>query len=214
MSMKNILCFGDSNTWGYNPADGSRFPHDVRWTGVLKRLLGESCNVIEEGLSGRTTVFDDKVEEGRCGRNVVSILLWSHMPLDMVVVMLGTNDMKKRFAATPLDSALGLELIIKDMKRSEAGLGGRAPEILVISPVPMSDGWMEGSNGEEMFGMQATVKSKGLARHYRDVAERQGCHFLDAGKVIRVSEIDCIHFEAEGHEKLAHAIAKKIGQIL
>lgn len=98
--MKNILCYGDSNTWGYDAETKNRFPPDVRWTGILKRTLGEGYHVIEEGLNGRTTVWDDPIEGYKNGREYLIPCLESHRPLDLVIIMLGTNNLKKRFSLT------------------------------------------------------------------------------------------------------------------
>ena len=101
--MKHILCYGDSNTFGTDPVRGGRHPYEVRWTGALQRLLGGNYRVIEEGCGGRTTVFEDQLSYGRNGLKTLVPCIASHNPLDLIIIMLGTNDLKKRFQATPWD---------------------------------------------------------------------------------------------------------------
>ena len=96
--MKTVLCYGDSNTWGYIGGTGERFAPEVRWPGVLQAALGGAYRVIEEGLNGRTTVFDDSIEEGRNGETYLRPCLQTHAPIDLVILMLGTNDLKRRFS--------------------------------------------------------------------------------------------------------------------
>ena len=109
--MKTVLCYGDSNTWGYDPWTRLRYPPSVRWTGVLAERLGPVYRVVEEGLNGRTTRWDDPMEPGRNGQMYLGPCIESHAPLDLIVVMLGTNDLKRRFNLTSSDiaeSAAGL----------------------------------------------------------------------------------------------------------
>ena len=119
--MKSILCYGDLNTWGYIPGTGERYPHDVRWTGVLKQTLGVGYHVIEEGLNGRTTVWDDPLMDGRNGKEYLTPCLASHAPLDSVIILLGTNDLKGRFSASVFDVASGIGLLVDIIRRSEEG---------------------------------------------------------------------------------------------
>ncbi|MGA2640810.1 MAG: GDSL-type esterase/lipase family protein, partial [Spirochaetia bacterium] len=109
--MREILCFGDSNTWGYDPVTQGRFPGDVRWTGVLQAALGPGFRVIEEGLNGRTTVWEDPVEGDKMGKRHLPPCLESQAPLDLVVLMLGTNDTKERYSAPPADIAAGVGVL-------------------------------------------------------------------------------------------------------
>ena len=104
--MKTILCYGDSNTYGLKPDSSQRYPRDVRWTGILQKKLGEDYYVIEEGLSGRTTLWDDPIEEHKNGKTYLLPCLESHSPINLVVLMLGTNDLKTRFSLTPFDLSL------------------------------------------------------------------------------------------------------------
>ena len=124
--MYEILCFGDSNTWGYNPATRERFPRDVRWTGVLQAALGKDFHVIEEGLNGRTTVWEDPVEGDKVGKRHLAPCLESQAPLDLVVLMLGTNDTKQRYSAPPTDIARGIGVLLDIIAASTAGQQGES----------------------------------------------------------------------------------------
>lgn len=208
--MRTILCYGDSNTWGSDPRTGERFPEDARWPGVLRRNLGEEYKVIEEGLPGRTTVWEDPIE-GRYkdGRAYLLPCLESHRPLDLVTLMLGTNDLKERFSVSASDIAQSAASLAEIILRSECGPDGGAPEVLLISPPPVG----KLTDYAEMFE-GAEEKSRAFAGHYRRFAEQSGCGFLDASEVMVSSDIDGIHFEADEHRKLGEAIAMRIREIL
>ena len=134
--MKTILCYGDSNTWGYNPSTGGRYPRDVRWPGVLRRELGDDYLVIEEGLNGRTTVWDDPIEGYKNGKEYLVPCLETHKPLDLVIILLGTNDLKVRFSVSAYDIANGAGALVQIVQKSEIGPGGRAPQVLLLAPPP------------------------------------------------------------------------------
>jgi len=209
--MKTILCYGDSNTWGYNPRLKSRYDKNERWAGVLRNQLGEGYFVIEEGLNGRTTVWNDPIEgEHKNGKTYLFPCLESHAPLDLVVVMLGTNDLKNRFGLSVYDIAKGAGTLVQIIQKSGFGQGGQSPKILLIAPPPLAK--LAGTNFAEMFD-GGEEKSRQLASAYQRIAAEVGCEFLDAGSVIVSSPVDAIHFEPEEHQKLAQAIAKKIRTI-
>lgn len=201
--MKRILCFGDSNTWGYDPAAQDRFDRDVRWTGVLRNALGSGYEVIEEGLNGRTTVWDDPIEGYKCGKDYLIPCLETHRPLDLVIIMLGTNDLKKRFSLSAFDIAQGAGVLVRIVQQSAAGRAGAAPSVLLLAPPPVAKlTWFA-----EMFE-GAEDKSLKLGLHYRQVAEALGCAFLDTATVVVSSDLDGIHFEAAEHRKLGDAVAQ------
>jgi lysophospholipase L1-like esterase len=203
--MAVIVAFGDSNTWGYDPAAGARFPPDVRWTGVMRRELGGGHSVIEEGLNGRTTVFEDPIEPDRRGATYLPPCLRSHAPLDLVVIALGCNDMKGRFGVSPADIAAGAERLILMARAEPAGPGGAPPKVILVAPPPIA----ELTAFAEIFE-GATEKSRRLAARYREVAERQSVGFVDAGQFIACSDLDGIHFEADQHTVLGHAMAEAV----
>ncbi|MCD6521135.1 MAG: SGNH/GDSL hydrolase family protein [Anaerolineae bacterium] len=207
--MWEILCYGDSNTWGYNPHTMDRYPRDVRWTGVLQRELGLDYHVIEEGLNGRTTVWDDPIEGYKNGREYLIPCLETHKPLDVVVILLGTNDLKHRFSLTAFDIAAGAGVLVDVVQKSQAGRENRAPEVLLIAPPPLG----KLSDFTQMF-QGGVEKSKELGRFYKAVAEEKGCHFLDAGQILVSSEADGVHFDPEGHKALGQAVAQKVRKIL
>ena len=206
--MAVIVAFGDSNTWGFDPSTARRFAPDVRWTGVMQRVLGAGHRVIEEGLNGRTTVFDDPIEPDRRGADYLPPCLRSHAPLDLVIIALGCNDMKLRFSASPGDIANGAELLIR-LARAEAVGPDGPPRVLLVAPPPIA----RLTDFAEMFE-GAREKSRVLALRYRDVAERQRVGFVDAGEFIACSDIDGIHFEAEAHSILGHAMAEAARMVL
>lgn len=207
--MRSLLLFGDSNTHGTMPlADlgmSDRFGRDERWPGRLRKLLPD-WEVIEEGHPGRTTVHDDPIEGAhRNGLTILPALLESHKPLDVVAVMLGTNDLKERFSVNAGDIALSLERLVRVILASGAGPGQGAPGVLLICPPPIVEvGCLAG-----MFAGGA-AKSLGLAAEVRKAAARVGVPFLDASEVVTVSPIDGIHYDAEANPALAGAVAAAI----
>ena len=207
--MKTVLCYGDSNTWGYEPASGDRFPEDVRWPGVLARELGSEFRVIEEGLNARTTVREDPVEEYKNGKDYLRPCLESHRPLDLVIVALGVNDLKARFFASASDVADGAGVLVAIAQRSGVGPHGAPPAVLLVTPPPVG----KLTELAEMFA-GAEEKSRGLDRQYRRVADKYGCELLDAGKLVRSSDLDGIHLEAGEHRKLGEAVAARVKEML
>lgn len=206
---RTILLFGDSNTHGTMPMPdlgfGGRFDRDERWAGRLARLLPD-WEVIAEGHPGRTTVHDDPVEGAhRNGLTVLPALLESHKPLDLVLVMLGTNDLKGRFSVNACDIALSLERLVRVILGSGSGPGNGAPGVLLVAPPPIREvGCLAG-----MFAGGA-AKSDALAAEIEAASRRVGVPFLDAGKLVTVSPIDGIHYDAEANPVLAEAFAAAI----
>jgi lysophospholipase L1-like esterase len=207
--MTVIVAFGDSNTWGYDPKSAARFAPEARWTGVMQRELGPATHVIEEGLNGRTTVFDDPIEPGRRGSDYLPPCLRSHAPLDLLILALGCNDMKKRFSASPGDIANGAERLIHIARAEAVGPGGAPPPIQLVAPPPIA----RLTDFAEMFE-GAREKSLLLAKRYRDVAERLNVGFVDAGAFVACSDLDGIHFEADAHAILGHAIVEAARMVL
>ena len=207
--MKTILCYGDSNTRGYIPGSGERYPRDVRWAGVLRDELGDRYEVIEEGLNGRTTVWNDPIEGYKNGKTYLIPCLETHQPLDLVIMMLGTNELKKRFSLSTYDIAEGVRVLVNIVQKSEAGPDGAPPKLLLMAPPPVA----KLTEFVEMFE-GAEVKSRRFSEHYRRIAEEQGCEFFDTSEVIVSSDIDGIHFEAGEHQKLGKAVADLVRKIL
>lgn len=207
--VKTIVCFGDSNTWGFDPATSDRFPADVRWTGVLQQTLGDSYKVIEEGLNGRTTNVEDPIERHRNGLTYLSPCLESHRPLDLVTIMLGTNDLKARFNRSGSDIAEAAASLIGVVQRTPVGPDGSFPRVLLIAPPPIATL----TAYDEMFA-GATEKSQRFAKYFPVVAGWYKAPLLLAGEVIRSSDLDGIHFEAAEHRKLGEAVAGEILKLL
>jgi lysophospholipase L1-like esterase len=212
--MKNILCYGDSNTWGYNPDTKDRFPADIRWTGVLKRELGEGYRILEEGLNGRTTVWEDPIGGHKNGKTYLIPCLESHRPLDLVIIMLGTNDLKSIYSLSAYDIASGAAVLVDIVLKSDAGYNGKAPKLLLVSPPLVGDSirhsWLA-----EMFCYERSVNtSREFARYYKQFADELGCEFMDAALIITPSPLDAVHFDAEEHQKFGKVIKEKVIQIL
>ena len=136
MKKKSILCYGDSNTFGHRPTDGQRYPYGVRWTSLLAENLGKDFQVIEAGLNSRTTVIDDEVEKYRNGLKYIDVVVEMNWPLDLVILMLGTNDMKVRYQAQAVDIAEGARSIVREIRRLHQEIRPDwMPQILLVSPL-------------------------------------------------------------------------------
>ena len=209
--MRTILCYGDSNTWGYDASTSGRFPPETRWPKVLQRELGDGYEVIAEGLNGRTTVWPDPVEgEYKSGKSTLTACLESHHPIDLVVIMLGTNDLKHRFGQSAWDIARGAATLVQIVMGSAFGPDGLGPEVLLISPPPTVIG--DGAFAPMFAG--ADEKSRDLGQHYAALAAELGCAFLDADKVIVSTKLDGIHLDASEQIKLGKAVAGEVRRIL
>jgi lysophospholipase L1-like esterase len=180
-----------------------------RWGSVLREELGSDYYVVEEGHNGRTTVFDDPVGEYKSGKNYIIPCIESHGPVDLVIILLGTNDLKARFSLTALDIANGAGMLVKMVQRSNAGPDFKAPKVLLIAPPPIKE---VGIFAEAFEGGER--KSHKLSKHYKAVAEQLGCDFLDASQIIKSSDVDGIHLEVSEHNKLAAAVAGKVREIM
>lgn len=202
---KRVLCYGDSNTWGHIPETGGRYAPEVRWPGVLQTELGSHYTIIEEGLCGRTTVWDDPIEGYKNGRDYLIPCLASHKPLDLVIIMLGTNDLKHRFALTAYDIAEGVGVLVDVVRTSAAGPDGAGPAVLLLVPPPITTL----SDYADMF-RGAVDESQRLASQYARIAQAKGCALLDVGTVLTSSPIDGVHFAPEGHRALGMAVAERV----
>jgi lysophospholipase L1-like esterase len=208
---RTVLCYGDSNTWGRAvvPRPDDRYAHDERWPGVARAVLGPDWTVIEEGLPGRTTVHDDPVEgAARNGRTYLLPCLLSHRPLDVVVIMLGTNDLKARFNSSAFDIAEGVGALVNIVRTAGAGRNQGVPEIVAVAPPPILKRLPDHA---DMFA-GGHEKSLGLAKHFRAMAKREGVRFFDAGSAIKSSKVDGFHLEPEAHARLGRALAVEIAK--
>jgi lysophospholipase L1-like esterase len=204
--MRTILCYGDSNTWGDPPGGVGRYEWTVRWPGVLQQRLGPDYRVVEEGLCGRTTCFDDPLSPNRNGLTYLPVALETHYPIDMLVIMLGTNDVKARYNHSAFTIAQGAGELLVAAKKLEP----KIRNILLVAPPHV----VKSDNVESSFVFDgAESKSQELAQHFKYFADMNGCHFFDAASVARSSPIDGIHIDAENHQVLAEALSKKVRNV-
>lgn len=211
--MKHILAFGDSNTFGTKHFDLlDRFDLQTRWTGLLAAALGNDFRIIEEGMPGRTTAFDDPIRDYRSGRHYLVPCLSSHRPLDLTIVMLGTNDLQVKYSAAPTDIASGVEVLVNIIQKAEAGPNGGAPEILIIAPPPVGAVY----SVEEPSWLGAQKKCLELPKQYERIAARYRCHFVNSQEVLTIDDLgeDGLHLAASGHAKLGKHVAGKVLEIL
>lgn len=216
---KHVLCFGDSNTHGYcaDPADcadgGIRFTEEQRWTRLLQNALGQDYLVIEEGLSGRTTCFDDPIHEGLNALDYIYPCLKSHEAIDLLIIMLGTNDCKDRFYASAACIGLGMARLVKKAKDTDCW-GGKNPNILVIAPPPIGEGMLTSPVAATM-GQLCVEKSRQLAGSYREQCALLNAAFLDAGAIgCEFNTVDFMHLTSKGHAALAQKLSTLVPQLL
>ena len=210
MIERTVLCFGDSNTWGC-PPDGhgeERFRRDVRWPGVLQRLLGNEYYVVEEGLNGRTATLEHPWVEGRSGRTYLLPCCRSHAPLDLVIIYLGTNDLADHYRLSAVQIAESCASLVRVVRAAECGRDGGTPQVLLVCPPPIR---ATGPNAAEFE--TAAVKSQTLGQSFADAAEAVGAELLDLAGVVRYSEDDPIHLDADGHRALGEALTPLVRRL-
>jgi lysophospholipase L1-like esterase len=201
---RTVLCFGDSNTYGSIPGEaGGRFAADIRWPGVLARELGDGWQVVEEGLPGRTTVFDDPLAPYRRGADDLPPCLASHAPLDAVVIFLGTNDLKAHLAAGAPAIAAGVGVLAQTVLASGAGPRAEAPRVLLLG-LPR----LGAPLGLEFSG--AEQKTTDLPRYLAREAAAIGVELLDLADVVTYSVLDEFHLDAAGHTSVGEVVARRL----
>lgn len=212
--MKKVLIFGDSNSWGYIPAKGERYPPDVRWPGIASKILGDGYELVEDSISGRTTVYEDPQEPKRCGIDCLGYVLAAHHPLDLVVLFLGTNDLK----FTDIGGyRMGLTRLIETVLDAQALFRLTAPvfngdkRLLVVGPPRINPEIARLRPEHRLSGAaDASEKLSGVAR---EVAERFGASFVDVSALVFPDATDCLHLSREDHRKLGHTIADAIKRV-
>lgn len=208
----NIVCFGDSNTHGYNPENGGRYDREQRWTGILQNLLGKEHYVIEEGLSGRTTVFNDSLFEGLSGFDYIVPCLMSHEPIDLLIIMLGTNDTKERFGASAQVITLGLERLIKKAKSCDIAFRDGIANILVVAPLPIREE-IKTVECYATMGKDCSEKSYEIISLYEKSAKMLGCNYFDPSPYAVCSDYDYMHLSEEAHGVLGKKLYEVICEI-
>lgn len=211
MNAKHILCYGDSNTWGYCPQTGGRYADQVRWTRQLGKRLGEDYLVMEAGLSGRTCVFEDPLNEGLNGLPHLLPAMSAHAPLDLLVLMLGTNDCKERFAATPRNITDGLRRLVNKAKVLD--LWVEKPRILIVAPIKMDPRLYDIPAGDGM-GAGCVEKSHQLPALMEALAQELSCEFFDCNPYVTPAFNDFMHFDHDSNARFAAAMETKVREIL
>lgn len=210
--MKNVLCFGDSLTWGFDATSGGRHALEDRWPSALGSALGDDVHIVAEGLNGRTTAYDDYLADcDRNGARILPTLLHSHQPLDLVIVLLGTNDLKDMVVGTATSSASGIKRIISLIRRHDYGDAFGAPEILIVAPPKFSE--TANTDIGAMF-TDGIAQSSILPSLLSDLADDLGCGFYDANSVSETTSIDGIHMDAKNTKELGRGLATTVKLML
>ena len=210
--MKTVLAYGDSLTWGYDPINLGRHAHEDRWTSVLQKALGQGTRVLAEGLNGRTTAYDDHL--GDCDRNGVKLLpslLATHKPIDLVIIMLGTNDLKRGIQGTAIGATSGIKRLVKLVQHHDWGFDFETPEVLIVSPPPIQE------TADVMFGAMfnhSIEEGAMLASMYRDAADELGCGFFDAASVAVTTPVDGVHLDAENTRAIGRGLEPVVRMML
>ena len=220
MNEKNILCFGDSNTWGFVPGafDSKtfymeRYPLSVRWPGVVRKILGNEYYIIEEGLNGRTTNVEYPGLNGRSSTSYLGPCLYTHSPLELIVIQIGINDLKTIFNRKLSIIAEGISEMIDMVKGTLFGSDMQSPpEILLLTPPPLEHEKYLDENNNHVFkgGME---KSLQFHYYYSKIAKNKDCHYLNLGSIVKYSDIDGLHLDSEGHQIVGMVVANKIKEI-
>lgn len=206
--IKQVLCYGDSNTYGYDPNNGERYPKDIRWTTILQKLLGEDYEVHVEGLNGRTTAYDRPDGKWKNGLSYLTACLYSHKPLDYIIFMLGTNDCNSDLGLTSTDISLGMEKLIETAKNEIRNMQDNVPKIIVIVPATIGDNYYNSPFAYQLND-DSVKKSHEIVSLYKQLCIKHDCIYLDASN-LEVSSIDCEHLTIESHSKLANMLYEVI----
>lgn len=222
MMMKTILCYGDSNTWGYaaekfdtTTLQIERYPRNVRWTGRLQMLLGQDYYVVEEGLSGRTTNVDAIDPPDRNGARYLPPCLYTHAPIDLVILMLGINDLKNNYHRSAEDVANGLKELITIIQSTKYGPQlNTAPAILLIGYPEVSTDTGGALYGNQDLFKNGIARSQQFASLFEKLAKEKNCHYFNAAPYIHLNERDGLHFDEECHRIFADLMVKEVKKIL
>lgn len=210
--MKTILVYGDSLTWGSTPGTGERHAHDVRWPNVMQNELGSGYEVITDGLRGRLTAYDENLSDSnRNASQTLPTALYAHAPIDLVIIMLGTNDMQPHIAGTSIAAMQGMRRLVTIVQTHFAGPGIANPKVLIVSPPRLCQ-----TQDEFYIGFfDGTIEqSYRLADYYLNVAKEKNCDFFDAGTVAQTSPIDGVHLDKENTMNIGRALVPVVKRIL
>ncbi len=209
--IRSVLCIGDSNTYGVDPETGERFSRSERWTGILQSELWPKYYIIEEGYNSRTTSFSDDSDEFRSAIRMIPFIMKTHSPVDLVVIMLGTNDLKTHYSVSARVSAYAMKKLVETIRKWCISENKKIPKILIVSPIMIGDGIENTMYWEnDLTSVQEAAK---LPAEYHRVADILDCSFFDASSVACAGK-DCLHMTLESHRNFAKAIRKKIVQML
>ena len=212
--MKRIVCFGDSLTWGYDPETRTRFSEEIRWTQVMQKLLGDGYTVIEEGQNGRTIATEDPAEGEKNGLKYIGPCMESQSPFDLLIIMLGSNDCKRKFAYSSMDIAGEMQIMLEKVQAYNRFRCKDAFKVLLISPPYVSDAIRESWLGDS-FGYENAVNlTKELAGWYKTLSDMYDCEYLDAAQYVQASDADGCHLDAQNQKKLGEVIAERVKEIL
>ena len=204
---KRILCFGDSLTWGFDPDERVRFPEESRWPMVMQKILGDDYVVIEEGQNGRTIATEDPAEGEKNGLTYIVPCLESHSPLDLVIILLGTNDTKRKFAYSAMDIAGEMQIFLEKVLSYDHFHCSDRFQVLLVSPPYISDDIKQSWLGDSFGYENSSRLTKELADWYRQLAANYHIEFLDAKDYVTASAADGCHLDAENQRKLGRAVA-------
>ncbi|MDQ0320111.1 lysophospholipase L1-like esterase [Pararhizobium capsulatum DSM 1112] len=211
--MKTILCYGDSLTWGYDAASVGRHALEDRWSSVLAKALGPDVHIIAEGLNGRTTAYDDHLADcDRNGARILPTILHSHDPIDLVILLLGTNDLKPVIHGTAFGAVQGMERLVELVRHHAWSFDtDSTPEILIVAPPAIRE-----TANEAFAAMFAGTleQSAMLASLYADLADEKGCGFFDAGSVAETTPLDGIHLDAENTRAIGRGLEPIVRMML
>lgn len=210
MSVKRILCFGDSLTWGYDPVNRVRFDESIRWPRVMGQILGDEYEVIEEGQNGRTIATEDPAEGEKNGLAYIGPCLETHTPFDVLIIMLGSNDCKRKFSYSAMDIAGEMQILIEKVKAYNEFRCQNSFKTVLVSPPLISDAIKDSWLGDS-FGYDNAIKlSKELSDWYRKLSQMYGTEFINAADHVKVSDADGVHMDADNQRKLGKILAEFI----
>lgn len=211
--MKTVLCYGDSLTWGYNAETLDRHAFEDRWPSVLARALGPEVTVIAEGLNGRTTAYDDHLADcDRNGARILPTILHSHDPIDLVILLLGANDMKPAVCGTAFGAMQGMERLVSLVRHHAWPFDAQeGPEVLIVSPPPLCE--TANTAFAAMFA-GGVEQSSMLATLYADLADETGCGFFDAGSVAETTPLDGVHLDVRSTRAVGKGLEPVVRMML